>query len=251
MLDLRFGFGGHQHRAVRVDHIAVALVVVGSAADHLFQHIAVVADRKPRVGHAVQHDRLGRHRKHHFLHAAGRRIARNHRCILLIQPLKRLPDMVTLSLTAIHSPIFARFIEHIEIAVIPRFFLCVKIPPRHRLRIRIRHLPEVAAPVRQNVPVPLGKHHNGLIHLFVGFQQVFGALIVDLPLDVIAVSHQTADDQRGQNAHRRPEFPFFLHAVPPFPAKKSALSLFGRFALTLSLPRNFHVVKHFLISFAF
>ena len=206
--DLTLGLFREHDIAVGVDDVAVAPAAVGPAADHLFNGIIIIADRQAGVGDAAHGDGFHRYCKHDLADPTGRRITGNDRFSRHLQRRKHSLDVFTSqSLTAVYRPVIAVLIRHIKITVVPGLLFLFKVPPLGS-RLGGGHLPQVTAPVREDIPVALGKHGKGLVHLFISLQHGPRALVVDLLPDVERIK-EDAHGHEENESHGKVNF-FFV-----------------------------------------
>ena len=81
----------------------------------------------------------------------------------------------------------AVLVEQVEVAVLPEILSLDQLLPKGCNVFRIRDRLQITVPVGQHVPAALCKQRECFCHLTIGFQQVVGAFLVDLILNIILI----------------------------------------------------------------
>ena len=172
-------------------------------ADHLFQRLVVVADSDAGVGLAVHFHRLNGYREHDPALPVFHGIATHTGMSGGVHFGKCAPDVLSRAMAALGIQIGAVFVEQVQAAVFPCRLLLVEQAQTGPDRLPVGVILQVAAPLAQHVPVPLGEHGEGLVHLLIGLQQVFGALGVKLVLDIDHIPHDARHKHGSQQDRQR------------------------------------------------
>ena len=111
--DLALRLFRQQDPTTRIHDIAVALAVVGVAADHLFQRLVVVADRDAGIGIAIDIDRRDGHSEHDPALAVLHRVAAHAGFPGGVHFFECTPDMLCRSVFPVGVQIDAVLVEQI------------------------------------------------------------------------------------------------------------------------------------------
>ena len=223
--DLGLCLGGKHHFTVGAHDIAIALSLIDHAAQQLFQHGVVVADRQRRIGGPVQlQGLLHRDGKHDLADALTGDITGDHRLVCGVQFLKSRLHVLCCALPPGGGPELTLLVEQVKISVLPCSLLGDILLPLSLLLSPLRKGAQIAVPVGQDVPVALRKHGKGLGRLPIGGKQICRAFLIDLLLRIISVN-KDADQQCQQHPRYEQDiFSFFLHkAVFPLTAPQPDL----------------------------
>ena len=200
--DLTLRLLGQYHATVRVDDVAVALAVVGMAANHLFQRCIVVADSNAGVGHTGDLDRPDGHGEHDPALTRAYDIAAHAGPAGRIRRRKRAPQFLRLSALSGGFQILVGLIEQVQLAVPPGRFFAVEVAQTGPDGRFVCLLLQAVAPLAQHVPVALREHGKRLVHLLVGLQQVLGALPIELALHIYQIAHNVEKAHHHQERKR-------------------------------------------------
>ena len=177
-----------QDTAIHSRDIAVAFSIEDHFSQQPFHDVVIVAHRNACVGNAIQREGLAeRNGKHDLSQAAGGDIGRDTRFLLLIQFQKRTADVVLRPLAASSRQELAVLVEQVEVAVLPEILSLDQLLPKGCNVFLLRDRLQITVPVGQHVPAALCKQRECFCHLVIGFQQVVGAFLVDLILNIILI----------------------------------------------------------------